>query len=128
MGNATNGLLGLGAEGSKNFVQIAAENKELPDSIFAFDLRNQNVASYFFAGSTTFPTGCSVSQLHWENTDVWLFKRWVFPVKKVEIDGKTLEENLEAKRALVDSGTSLLLISPKGAEMLLSNAAVQANC
>ena len=128
MGNATDGLLGLGAEDSLNFVQIAANDKQLPDSLYGFDLRNQDVQSLFFAGSTTFPAGCSKTQLHWEDVEWWLFRRWVFPVSKVEVDGKTLEEDLEAKRALVDSGTSLLMMSPKGAEMLLANALIKKNC
>lgn len=38
--NGVDGLLGLGDAESQNWLELAVDSKQLPDAVFAFDLRN----------------------------------------------------------------------------------------
>lgn len=66
MGNNTDGLLGLTNDpGDPNWLDIAKTAGKLTNAIFAFDLRNQNKTTYFYAGSESFPANDAASKLTW---------------------------------------------------------------
>ena len=46
----------------KNWLEVAVDKKIFADSMFAYDLRNSD---YFYACSSSFPTGVKVTELTW---------------------------------------------------------------
>lgn len=49
-----------------NWLELAVQANQLPDSVFAFDLRNQSTSTYFYAGKASFPTADAYATLNWE--------------------------------------------------------------
>eukprot|EP00828_Plagiopyla_frontata_P041648 TRINITY_DN5_c0_g1_i1.p1 TRINITY_DN5_c0_g1~~TRINITY_DN5_c0_g1_i1.p1 ORF type:complete len:380 (+),score=44.35 TRINITY_DN5_c0_g1_i1:65-1204(+) len=128
MGNQTDGLLGLGATTAINWVEQAYKQKLIPDQLFAFDLRNQDVATYFFVSSTSFPTNDQPAKLHWEKTDWGMYKRWMMSIESTTINNKTEKTALWYRRADVDSGTSLVMFSQGAWDMLWNDPLVNTYC
>ena len=69
-GKAYTGSVGLANNYNyKNWLEIAAAQNILSDSIFAYDLRNAD-QGYFYASSFTFPSGARASELVWFDTQI----------------------------------------------------------
>eukprot|EP00828_Plagiopyla_frontata_P045384 TRINITY_DN774_c0_g1_i2.p1 TRINITY_DN774_c0_g1~~TRINITY_DN774_c0_g1_i2.p1 ORF type:complete len:357 (+),score=42.77 TRINITY_DN774_c0_g1_i2:2-1072(+) len=114
--NTTDGLLGLANDANyQNWLEIAVTQGQLPDSKFAFDLRNQSIATYFYAGSTSF----SSVQLTWIDLDQTSY--WSIPIQSTIIDSYSQPQDYNAQSAVVDPGTSILVVGATGYTMLMTN-------
>lgn len=83
--NNTDGMIGLGNfKSQSNWVDLAFAANQLPDHLFGFDVRNQNTATYFYAGKSSFPSGVS---LLWFPSS--LSNYWVLSIKASTINGVT---------------------------------------
>jgi len=58
----------------------------LPDNLFAFDLRNMDIASYFYAGSPSFPK----EQITWiPRSESIIGSYWMIKISNTTINNKT---------------------------------------
>eukprot|EP00828_Plagiopyla_frontata_P026311 TRINITY_DN343_c0_g2_i3.p1 TRINITY_DN343_c0_g2~~TRINITY_DN343_c0_g2_i3.p1 ORF type:complete len:362 (-),score=46.06 TRINITY_DN343_c0_g2_i3:1305-2390(-) len=119
MGNQTDGLLGLANDkNSPNWLDLAYQAGQLSDAQFAFDLRNQATVTYFFAGSSSFN-----EKVTW--IDVSMQYYWAVGITCTAINLKCTPQEQSAMNAVVDTGTSFLIMGRSGYNMVRENEAIQ---
>lgn len=90
MQNTIDGLVALGYADDLNFMDVAVQKYQLTDAIFAFDLRNQDTVTYFYAGSTSFPAADKIASLHWLDVTGTLYGHyWAVEIEKTTVAGTT---------------------------------------
>ena len=62
------------------------------------------------------------------DTDWGMYKRWMITIKNTKVDGTTSHQELWNERAVIDTGTSLLLMGDNGAKLLNADSAIKQNC
>ena len=92
---------------------------QLKDSIFAFDLRNADVSTFFYVGSDSFPAGDL--PLLWINSvqspDL-MQNYFVISIANTTIGKVTTTQAENMTNAVVDSGTSVLMVDSNAATQL----------
>jgi len=88
--------------------------------VFAFDLRNADVATYFFVGTASFPQGdLPLTWINSVQTPSLMTHYFVIPIQNTTIGNTTTTQAANMTNAVVDSGTSVLMIDANAITQLL---------
>eukprot|EP00828_Plagiopyla_frontata_P000569 TRINITY_DN0_c196_g1_i9.p1 TRINITY_DN0_c196_g1~~TRINITY_DN0_c196_g1_i9.p1 ORF type:complete len:323 (-),score=34.33 TRINITY_DN0_c196_g1_i9:58-1026(-) len=117
------GLMGLSNDKSwKNFLEVAVTKSQLTDSQFGFRLKETNTKTYFYIGSSSFP---SVTVTWFK---VVRSNYWAISVESTIIDGKTFVQPTGMKEGVLDTGTSLVLMAQDAMDGLVKNSEISSKC
>lgn len=117
------GLMGLSNDQSwKNFLEVAVTAGLLTDAKFGFRLKDTDIKTYFYIGSSSFPS----LTLTW--FPVVRSNYWSIALTSTIVDGKTYAQPSGMKEGVLDTGTSLILMSVDAMNGLLANSVIKSKC